>query len=138
MDFWDRVALHESRGVSLAVALRAARIMEARPPSVRWDEALHRRNRIGEFIPMDGQGHPIETRSFVGSRLPAMTPKQVYKMLVKAGFKRIGQKGSHAVFEPPGGGRKVVVPMHGNRSIPRGTLMSILGVASLGVAAAAA
>jgi len=136
MDFWDWVALHEARGVPYPVALRAARIMEGNPLR-RWEEALHPRGGHGEFIERDAKGHPKEVRSFVGSRFPAMTPKHLHKMLTKAGFKRIGQKGSHAVFEHPDGGRRVVVPMHGSRSIPRGTLMNILSVANMAPLAAA-
>jgi predicted RNA binding protein YcfA (HicA-like mRNA interferase family) len=131
MTFWERVALHESRGCSRPVALRAARIMEAR--GARWNELLHPRNRQGEFTAAGAVELPPE---FVGSRFPAMSPKQVTRLLRKAGFQRTGQKGSHAMWEPPGGGRKVVVPMHGAKSIPRGTLMSILNVASAGVAVA--
>jgi len=133
MDYWDWVALHEARGLSRPVALRAARIMEARSLQRRWDEALHPRDRTGEFMPTDEHGNPREPHGgggFVGSRLPAMTPKQLNKMLRKAGFKLVNQKGSHAIFEPPGGGRKVVVPMHGSKSIPRGTLMNILNTAT--------
>jgi predicted RNA binding protein YcfA (HicA-like mRNA interferase family) len=130
MTFWERVALHEARGLPRPVALRVAYLVEARPPTTRWNELVHPRNRLGEFIPTDDKGHPIEPKSMVGSRVPSLTPRQVYKMLRKAGFRQTGQKGSHAMFEPPGGGRKVVVPMHA-RSIPRGTLMNILTVASL-------
>jgi predicted RNA binding protein YcfA (HicA-like mRNA interferase family) len=133
MTFWDRVARFEARGVPRPVALRAARIMEARGPHVPWDRALHPTDpNSGRFIE---SGQP---RKFVGSRFPAMTPRQIGKMLAKAGFTKVGQKGSHAVFEPPGGGRKVVVPMHGSQSIPRGTLMSILAAATTGALAATA
>jgi predicted RNA binding protein YcfA (HicA-like mRNA interferase family) len=101
--------------------MHAARIiLERRDPShFRWDELLHPRTRIGEFT---------ESGS-AESRLPAMTSKKLHKMLIKAGFTHVSTRGSHAVYLPPGGGRKVVVPMHGNRSIPRGTLRNILGTA---------
>lgn len=131
MTFWQRVAFHESRGLSRPVALRAAEIMEARASGARrWEELLHPRDRSGEFTERGAMELPHD---FVGGRLPAMSPKQVVKLLKKAGFKQIGQKGSHAMWEPPGGGRQVVVPMHGNRSIPRGTLMNIVKIATQGV-----
>lgn len=132
MDYWAQVAFHEARGLSRPVAMRAARIVEARSTLKRWDEMLHPRGRVGQFIETDENGNPREPvggGGFVGSRLPAMTPKQLNKMLRKAGFTFVHQKGSHAVFEPPGGGRKVVVPMHGSHSIPRGTLKNILATA---------
>lgn len=132
MDYWAQVAFHQERGLSRPVAMQAARIMEARSTLKRWDDLLHPRNRVGEFIETDERGMPREPAGgggFVGSRVPAMNPKQLNKMLRKAGFKLVNTKGSHAVFEPPGGGRKVVVPMHGSHSIPRGTLKNILATA---------
>ena len=123
--FWDQVAIHEARGVPRPVALGAARlILERRDPShFAWDELLHPRNRRGEFGLSDVQraAHPT-------SRLPSMTAKQVHRMLRKAGFRLVHQRGSHAVFEPPGGGRRVVVPMHGG-AMARGTLRNVLASA---------
>lgn len=123
--FTDQVALHEARGIPHAVALGAARlILERRDPShMAWDEILHPRNRRGEFSLSD-----VERAAHPESRFPSMTAKQVHKMLRKAGFRLIHQRGSHAVFEPPGGGRKVVVPMHSG-AMPRGTLRNVLSVA---------
>lgn len=145
VSFWEQVELHEARGLPRHLAIDAARIHgarvflhrleERRAPQRRWDEALHPRDRRGQFrdvLDMDENGNPVEPDpggGFVGSRMPAMTPKQVEKMLKKAGFQRTGQKGSHAVFQREGA-RKVVVPMHGNRAIPRGTLMSIMSKAT--------
>jgi hypothetical protein len=49
MDFWTRVAVHEARGLTRPVAMRAARISEA-----YWSEAQHLRNRVGEFRDIPG------------------------------------------------------------------------------------
>jgi predicted RNA binding protein YcfA (HicA-like mRNA interferase family) len=123
--FWDQVAVHEARGVSRPVAIGAARlILERRDPShFAWDDLLHPRNRRGEFSLAD-----VERSKHPTSRFPSMTAKQVHRMLRKAGFRLVHQRGSHAVFEPPGGGRRVVVPMHGG-AMPRGTLRSVLTAA---------
>jgi predicted RNA binding protein YcfA (HicA-like mRNA interferase family) len=123
--FWDQVAVHESRGLPRPVAIGAARlILERRDPShFQWDELLHPRNRRGEFSLAD-----VNQAAHPTSRFPSMTAKQVRRMLRKAGFRLVHQRGSHAVFEPPGGGRRVVVPMHGG-AMPRGTLRSVLQTA---------
>jgi predicted RNA binding protein YcfA (HicA-like mRNA interferase family) len=131
LTYGERVELHVRRGLPLGEARFAAR---------RWDEALHPRGRRGQFIDTDANGNPREPEvggaglGMVGTRFPAMNPKQLQKMLRKAGFKKVAHKGSHAVYLPPGGGRKVVVPDHGSRSIPRGTLMNILGTAGVSFA----
>ena len=111
--------------MSRPVAMLAARaILERRDPShFSWDELLHPRNRRGEFSLDD-----VNQAAHPAGRFPSMTAKQVHKMLRKAGFRLIHQRGSHAVFEPPGGGRKVVVPMHPG-AMPRGTLRNVLAVA---------
>jgi predicted RNA binding protein YcfA (HicA-like mRNA interferase family) len=123
--YWDQVAIHEARGLSRQTAMRAATlILERRDPShFAWDEILHPRNRSGEFTLSD-----VTHAAHPPSKLPAMTAKQIHRMLRKAGFRRVGQKGSHAVFEHPDGGRRVIVPMH-TGSIPTGTLRNILATA---------
>lgn len=127
--YWEQVAVHEARGVPRPVAMRAARIiLERRDPShMAWDEILHPRNRRGEFSVSD-----VARTKLPAGRFPSMTAKQIHRMLRKAGFRHVGTKGSHAVFEPPTGGRRVVVPMH-TGSIPRGTLRSILTTAGAAI-----
>jgi len=126
MTFWEQVAVHEQRGIPTPVAMRAARIilLERRDPAHRaFDELLHPRNRVGEFtiadILRDKRG-----------RIPALTGRQLHRILRRAGFQRTGMRGSHAIFKHPEGGRQVVVPMH-TGSIPRGTLSHILSVAAV-------
>jgi len=50
--------------------------------------------------------------------------------LRKHGFALVSQKGSHQKWRHPNG-RQVIVPMHGNKPIPIGTLKSIIEGAAL-------
>lgn len=65
--------------------------------------------------------------------LPVVTGREVLKALVSIGVVHVSTKGSHAKVVHPDG-RTAVVPMHGGRDIPRGTLGSILRQAGLTVA----
>ncbi|HNW52367.1 MAG TPA: type II toxin-antitoxin system HicA family toxin [Prolixibacteraceae bacterium] len=55
-----------------------------------------------------------------------MTGKEVVKMLEKSGFNIVGQSGSHVQLKYLGSGYKVTVPVHGNGTLPIGTLKSIM------------
>jgi predicted RNA binding protein YcfA (HicA-like mRNA interferase family) len=57
--------------------------------------------------------------------LPSVTGQQVVKALTAAGFHQVSVRGSHVKLANPDG-RRTVVPVHGGRDIPRGTLASIL------------
>jgi predicted RNA binding protein YcfA (HicA-like mRNA interferase family) len=57
--------------------------------------------------------------------LPSVTGREVVKALASAGFQQVSVKGSHLKLAHPDG-RRTVVPMHGGRDIPRGTVASIL------------
>jgi predicted RNA binding protein YcfA (HicA-like mRNA interferase family) len=61
----------------------------------------------------------------------AYRPEQVIRFLLKNGFERVGQKGSHRKFRKAG--RVVIVPMHSE--LATGTLMAILKQAGLTLAA---
>ena len=50
--------------------------------------------------------------------------------LQRRGFKVLRQRGSHVRLEGPDG-RKVTVPVHVGRNLPRGTLRNILQQAGL-------
>ena len=65
--------------------------------------------------------------------LPAVTGREVLKVLAGIGFIQVSTRGSHVKVAHPDG-RVTVVPMHGGRDIPRGTLGSILRQAGLTVA----
>ena len=56
-------------------------------------------------------------------QLPALTPKQVIKILNKIGFEFYRQKGSHQIFVK--GFYQVVVPYH-NKDLKMGTLRNII------------
>jgi len=52
-----------------------------------------------------------------------MNYSKVVKVLIQNGFKQVSQKGSHVKFSKDS--RKVIVPKHGKKDIPIGTLKSI-------------
>lgn len=60
------------------------------------------------------------------TRLPMMKPRQVLRKLYKAGFVEVHRRGSHKVLKNYETGRMVVIPMHGGRDMPRGTLYNIV------------
>ena len=49
--------------------------------------------------------------------------RQVVKILIQNGFIQVSQKGSHVKFSK--NSKKVIVPQHGKKDIPIGTLKSI-------------
>ncbi len=57
--------------------------------------------------------------------LPSVPGRVAMRALTSIGFVHVSTKGSHAKMVHPDG-RAAVVPMHGGRDIPRGTLASIL------------
>jgi predicted RNA binding protein YcfA (HicA-like mRNA interferase family) len=61
----------------------------------------------------------------MGQRFPVCTAREVIKVLRRHGFICVGQKGSHQKWRHPNG-RQVIVAMHGAKSIPIGTLKSII------------
>jgi predicted RNA binding protein YcfA (HicA-like mRNA interferase family) len=63
-------------------------------------------------------------------RFPVCTASEVVSVLRKHKFKLAGQKGSHQKWRHPDG-RMVIVPVHGSKSIPIGTLKSIVEGAKL-------
>jgi predicted RNA binding protein YcfA (HicA-like mRNA interferase family) len=66
----------------------------------------------------------------VSERFPVCTPQYVIRVLRKRGFALVTQKGSHQKWRHLNG-RQVIVAMHGNKQIPRGTLKSIIKGAGL-------
>ncbi len=65
------------------------------------------------------------------TRLPRVTARDVERVLLKAGFQLSHTKGSHRSYTK--GGKRVIVPFHGSKVIPPGTLRSILRQAALSV-----
>jgi len=62
------------------------------------------------------------------SKLPALKPKEVIRVLEKAGFSFIRQKGSHRIYIKDNIG--VTIPLH-NRDLKKGTLRHIIKQANL-------
>jgi predicted RNA binding protein YcfA (HicA-like mRNA interferase family) len=61
----------------------------------------------------------------VSTHFPTLTAKDVARVLSRHGFVLVGQKGSHQKWRHPNG-RQVIVPVHGSKPIPIGTLKSII------------
>lgn len=59
------------------------------------------------------------------SRLSAVRPDELVKILEKLGFIKLRQSGSHMVFRHPDG-RWTTVPMHKGKDVAKGTLAKIL------------
>jgi predicted RNA binding protein YcfA (HicA-like mRNA interferase family) len=68
-----------------------------------------------------------------GSKLPAVRAKEVVRALEKAGFTQWRQKGSHLTMYRAADQRVLTVPMHFAKTVPRGTLRTIIRSAGLGV-----
>lgn len=65
------------------------------------------------------------------TRLPRVSGKQALNALYRGGFLLSRISGSHYYLRKPGMPALVIVPVHGNRDLPVGTLRSILRQASL-------
>ena len=61
----------------------------------------------------------------MSERLPVCSATEVVRVLRKQGFAMVSRKGSHQKWRHANG-RQVIVAMHGNKSIPIGTLKSII------------
>jgi predicted RNA binding protein YcfA (HicA-like mRNA interferase family) len=66
----------------------------------------------------------------MGQGLPICSARDVIRVLHRHGFVKVGQKGSHQKWRH-GDGRQVIVADHGSKSIPIGTLKSIIEGAKL-------
>lgn len=58
-------------------------------------------------------------------KIRRMTAREVEQVLRQYGFVFISQKGSHRKWRHPDTGLQVVVPEHGGRVLPLGTLRNI-------------
>ncbi len=56
---------------------------------------------------------------------PVCSATEVIKVLRQHGFLLVGQSGSHQKWRRPNG-RQVIVAMHGSKTIPIGTIKSII------------
>ena len=63
-------------------------------------------------------------------KVPALTPTRVIRVLEKAGFRFLRQKGSHQIFVKSA--RLIVIPHH-NQDLRKGTLHHIIRQSGLSV-----
>lgn len=61
----------------------------------------------------------------MSERFPVCTVQDVVRVLRRNGFVLVSQKGSHQKWRHPTG-RQVIVARHGRKTIPTGTLRSII------------
>ncbi len=58
-------------------------------------------------------------------KLPVVKANQLYKILLKLGFSKYHQVGSHIQLKHPDG-RRITIPYHPSQEIRKGTLKSII------------
>ena len=63
--------------------------------------------------------------------LPIIKGKEVVSILKRAGFVERRITGSHSILKNPNNGKMAIVPLHGAKTIKRGTLFSIIRQAGL-------
>lgn len=57
--------------------------------------------------------------------------KFLIKILINSGFEYRRSKGSHQVYFNKSTNKTVIVPLHGNKDLPRGTFLTILEQAGI-------
>lgn len=62
----------------------------------------------------------------MGERVPRLSAKEVESLLRRAGFVLVSQKGSHRKWRHDLRRAQVIVPDHGGKPLPIGTLLQIL------------
>jgi predicted RNA binding protein YcfA (HicA-like mRNA interferase family) len=66
----------------------------------------------------------------MGSKYPVLAPEKIIRVLLKLGFYKVSQKGSHVKYKKDGEPtRIVIIPMH--YEVAKGTLQSILEQAGI-------
>lgn len=65
----------------------------------------------------------------MSGKLRVLKTEEVVRILFKLGFSSKRKKGSHLILEK--GKRRVTVPIHEGRDVPKGTLNSIIKQAGL-------
>ena len=63
--------------------------------------------------------------------LPALRPREVIRVLERAGFVKWRQKGSHLTLYRASDRRALTVPIHFAKTVPKGTLRTIIRQAGL-------
>lgn len=67
------------------------------------------------------------------STLPSVTPANLIKIVRKFGFIEQKQKGSHLHLKRIGDNKRITIPIHKGRDIPKGTLTAILKDAGISI-----
>jgi predicted RNA binding protein YcfA (HicA-like mRNA interferase family) len=67
----------------------------------------------------------------MGGKIRPFNAKQLEQLLSRYGFALLSQKGSHKKWRNPETGQQVIVPYHGGRDLPLGTLRNILTTAEI-------
>lgn len=67
----------------------------------------------------------------MSKKVPALTARDIIKVLEKVGFRQTRQSGSHAIYRRDEDKRRTVVPIHSKKTLKRKTLKSILDDANL-------
>jgi predicted RNA binding protein YcfA (HicA-like mRNA interferase family) len=67
----------------------------------------------------------------MGGKIRPFNAKKLEQLLSRHGFELLSQKGSHKKWRNSQTGRQVIVPFHGGRDLPIGTLRNILTVAEI-------
>lgn len=78
--------------------------------------------------PISETDHKSKNRS-----LPQVNGREVIRALQKFGFEVRRVSGSHHIMKKIDHGNNVSVPVHGSRSIKRGTLADIISAAGIGI-----
>jgi predicted RNA binding protein YcfA (HicA-like mRNA interferase family) len=67
------------------------------------------------------------------TRLPSLKPREVIRILERAGYYIDHTSGGHYIMRHPDRPGRIPVPYHGGRDIKRGTLRSIISQSGLTV-----
>ncbi|MNE52306.1 YcfA-like protein [compost metagenome] len=83
-------------------------------------------SEIAEEVLQKNGSLKLDLQFFAKSKFPtgSISGKDVVKFLKKDGFDVVSQSGSHVKLKGPEG-EVVIVPVHGNKDLPIGTLKSI-------------
>jgi predicted RNA binding protein YcfA (HicA-like mRNA interferase family) len=61
----------------------------------------------------------------VGERVRRLSSREVQAILRRYGFVLVSQKGSHQKWRQTDSGAQVIVPDHGGKALPIGTMLAI-------------
>jgi predicted RNA binding protein YcfA (HicA-like mRNA interferase family) len=76
-------------------------------------------------VSMEFEGHRV------GEKIPVVRSNQLLKALESVGFREVNRTGSHVKLRR--GSQIAIVPDHGSKDVPLGTLRSVLKQAGLSI-----